>query len=130
MNPPLDNPFAPPEATVAPARPDDAQADFFALFVLWERYRLIYNAILALETLLGLAFVPWRSPIMLLSVLVEGAIAANVCFCAGLVLNGYAWWLGFRGRIIGVVICGVGTLLAMGLAWAALLTLSMLPGMD
>ncbi len=120
---PLDDPFAPPVAPLgvaSDARPDD----FFALFLRWEEYRLFYNGVLVAETLLGfwLANPRRTTPSQFLIVGIY-ALGANVCFCAGLALNGYAWWLGWRSPWVGRAILGAGTVLAMLLAAGALIGL-------
>ena len=119
----FDDPFAPPVAALGPghrSRPDD----FFDVFWRWEKYRLAYNAILLAETLLGLL---GRQSLLrpdFLALLVLYAAIANVCFCAGPVLNGYAWRLGFRERWVGLGIVVAGTLFAMLMAALVLMTLS------
>src|SRR5262249_45571426 len=60
--------------------------DAMEVFIAWERLRLLYNAILVVSVLLHL-----KSLLGLFhaSFLLEAALAANVCFCAGPVAEGY-----------------------------------------
>ena len=118
---PTDDPFAPPDAAIgaAPGVPED----FFAAFWRWEKYRLIYNGVLAAETLLALGLRRALPDLTTLGTLAFYAILANVCFCAGPVLNGYFWRFGYRGRWVGLVILAIGTLFAVGMAAVALMFL-------
>ncbi len=118
----IDNLFAPPEGKIGLDQSPD-RGDFFALFLRWERYRLIYNLILTLESVAGLAMSPARSLPVFFS-LPMLAIGANVCLCAGLILNGYAWWIGWRSVWISRIIFAAGMLLAIALAGVVLVGLS------
>ncbi len=105
-----ENLFAPPRATIGIASTSN-QSGFFGLFIRWEKYRLIYNGILLIETLsISLLLTDIRR---LIFSLIGYAIIANVCFCGGLVLNGYAWLLGQRSEWVGRILFVLGTLLAM-----------------
>lgn len=116
------NPYDPPEAA---ARPEpDPVPEFFPVFVAWEQLRVLYNIVLALRTMFAapllLIAVP---PRVLLPNLLACAVAANACFCLGIVLNGYAWWLGWRSPVV------TGLLFAVGMGVALLLVPPVVAGL-
>jgi hypothetical protein len=86
--------------------------DATAVFIAWERLRLVYNGILAAVVLLlgGGSLV--REP-RFWSLLIGGAIGANVCFCAGICAEGYLALLGLPRRETRAVLFVAGTLLAI-----------------
>jgi hypothetical protein len=91
------------------------------VFVAWEKLRLVYNLILmavvlALANPLGLLIgLP-----LLLPFLLEGALSANICFCAGPVVEGYLCLLGVKRHLSRGIAFVTGTLVAIGLTWYAL----------
>lgn len=120
------NPYAAPSA---PARPstDRPGAVGLELFLRWEKLRVLYNAILGVETLVLLGTirpsVKGGTPALLewLAVL---CFAANVCYCVGPVLDGYAHLIGLRGRSVTGVLFGLGTSFSILLALAAIVSMS------
>jgi hypothetical protein len=88
--------------------------DAMEVFIAWERLRLIYNAMLFVVVLvrvtpLGVLFM---APFLL-----EPAVIANLCFCAGSVGEGYLCLLGIERRFARWAVFILGTLAAVGLAW-------------
>ena len=126
MSPLVDDPenlFATPRGTLKSSPGSDAElAEYAVLFGRWERYRLDFNAILAAETLL-LMLLPRIGSEVMISILVL-AIFANGDFCTGMVFNGYAMRLGYRGDGVSRVLFEAVTLLAMIVIWVSLFGLS------
>ena len=67
-----------------------------AVFLSWEKLRLLYLGILAPWTLLLVAGAGLRRPGLWLTVAL-GAVFANACYFAGPLLETYARWLGAEG---------------------------------
>ena len=115
MTPPTDDftaAYSPPQTPID-APPPSTPTDFFALFVRWERYRLIYNIILAVEVVALLGVMPTRNLVYVGSYLITGVVGANVCFCAGLILNNYGWWIGWRSIWLSRLIFATGLIVAL-----------------
>lgn len=118
------NPFhAPIQPAVTDAAPptSDEVLDFIAIAKKWEKYRLIYNGILVVETvvltLLVLLFSGMLPSIELPVLAVFGAIASNFFFLLGPVLDGYCQWIfKSRDRVFGLVVLVLGTLFSALLA--------------
>ena len=118
------NPFhAPIQPAVTDAAPptSDEVLDFIAIAKKWEKYRLIYNGILVVETvvltLLVLLFSGILPSIELPVLAVFGAIASNFFFLLGPVLDGYCQWIfKSRDRVFGLVVLVLGTLFSALLA--------------
>ena len=118
------NPFhAPIQPVVTDAAPptSDEVLDFIAIAKKWEKYRLIYNGILVVETvvltLLVLLFSGMLPSIELPVLAVFGAIASNFFFLLGPVLDGYCQWIfKSRDRVFGLVVLVLGTLFSALLA--------------
>ena len=114
--PPLDDgDREPPWRDLAkPAAQDDPGA--MAVFVAWEKLRLVYNMILAAESMLlmGLGTLFW------LPILLQGALLANVCFCAGPVAEGYLCLLGANRTAARWTVFILGILASVVLVWAAI----------
>ena len=118
------NPFhAPIQPAVTDAAPptSDEVLDFIAIAKKWEKYRLIYNGILVVETvvltLLVLLFSGMLPSIELPVLAVFGAIASNFFFLLGPVLDGYCQWIfQSRDRVFGLVVLVLGTLFSALLA--------------
>jgi hypothetical protein len=111
------NPYEPPSAPLE-AKKTESQRYDLRLFLDWEKLRLLYNAILGVETLLLLMVMPpARGKIIAVGAqLVMACLAANLCYCLGPVLNGYSELIGFRGRAVTIVIFSLGMIVAMFLA--------------
>jgi hypothetical protein len=88
------------------------------VFLAWEKYRLLYNAILAAETCL-LASGEFGN-IWFWVALIEGVVVANVCYCVGPVAEGYLSLLGANRKATRIVLFVSGTLLATLLTVLAL----------
>jgi hypothetical protein len=121
-----DNPYTAPSAALV-ASTTDHEASEFRLFLRWEKLRLLYNGILLTVTLLALVASPipriWTAyPLISLVVL---CLAANVCYCLGPVINGYAYWFGLRNRLVTIFLFSAGTLFSVVLALAALSSIKM-----
>jgi hypothetical protein len=117
------NPYAAPaiDEPLPLAKDKPGEPTAREVFLAWEKLRLIYNAILAgLSLFLGL---PRLGDPDFWFILFEGALIANVCFCLGPVLEGYA-------ALVGVLRRGVRMLLfVLGTSLAALLTVFAIAGL-
>jgi hypothetical protein len=119
------NPYAAPAVTDR-VRVADVESSALDLFWSWEKLRVIYNGILFIEVALLLSMTGSKTfSISDLLMLIFFAVAANVCFCAGPVLNGYAIWMGFRGRGVTWLLFLAGTGLAVVLAFGSLYGINM-----
>ena len=118
------NPFqAPIQSTANDQTPQasDEVLDFVVIAKKWEEYRLIYNGILVVETvLLTVLFLLFSRnlPSMELPVaIVLGAIVFNFFFLLGPVLDGYYQWIfKSRNQVFGVIVMVLGTLFSAILA--------------
>lgn len=105
-------PYAAPRSQVVPPdSPHRASADARSVFLAWERLRVVYNAVLVIETLV--LALPLLTDQGFLVIAVEGAIAANLAFCAGPVAEGYLDLLALPRVPSRWVLMIAGTLLAM-----------------
>lgn len=100
-----------PEAGLPP--PGLAQESADEVFRRWEQLRIVYNVVL------GLAMIPFLKqfldqPQFTMQVL-AGAVGANVCFCAGPVVEGYAAMIGLPRKPTRWVIFAGGVLLSLAL---------------
>ena len=117
---PFHTPIQPAVTDAAPPTSDEV-LDFIAIAKKWEKYRLIYNGILVVETvvltLLVLLFSGMLPSIELPVLAVFGAIASNFFFLLGPVLDGYCQWIfKSRDRVFGLVVLVLGTLFSALLA--------------
>ena len=118
------NPFqAPVETNVKSATlaPNNAGPDFSVIAKKWERYRLIYNGILILETIvlsaLGIMFVGLELLTGLVLVAIAGALTVNFFFFLGPAFDGYCQWIfESRSNAFGLIILVLGLLFSMALA--------------
>ena len=117
------NPFqAPIKSTVEEkATPASSEVlDFIVIAKKWEKYRLIYNGILVVETVvlaIALLFSGMPPSIELPVLAVFGAIACNFFFLLGPVLDGYCQWIfRSRDRVFGLIVLVLGTLFSALLA--------------
>jgi hypothetical protein len=85
-----------------------------AVFIVWEKLRILYNAVLVLITL-GVGF-PHLADSRFWAQSVAGAVAANICYCLGPCLEGYLSLLGWPRAGARWFVFMVGTLLAAFLA--------------
>lgn len=125
MSLPDHNPFqAPIQAAAIDESPADVSSlDFVTIAKKWERYRLIYNGILILETLvLTVLLFGVTPPIDLCVLAVFGAFAVNFFFLLGPALDGYCQWLfKSRNQVFGLIILVLGTLFSVLLAAATVI---------
>ena len=82
-----------------------------AAFRQWEWLRLAYNVVLFL------ALLPWFSPLIddrkFTVFVIECAIAANICFCVGPVVEGYVSLIGIPRKVTRYTLFAGGVLLAV-----------------
>ena len=122
------NPFqAPIKSTVKDSSPPASGEvlDFIVIAKKWEKYRLIYNGILVVETvLLAVLFLLFfgMPSIELPVVVVLGAVACNFFFLLGPVLDGYCQWIfKSKNRVFGQVVLVLGTLFSALLVFGTVL---------
>ena len=91
-------------------------------FLSWERMRIWYVGILGVQTiLLGVLakgiFFDWQ----FWMIVIEGAIAANLCFFAGPILETYVSWLGYPTKVLRwlLFIAGMGLSVLLVFVWLA-----------
>lgn len=97
------------------------------LLLRWEKLRVVYNVVLAAVVL---AF--WAGgrgsglgdPAFLRH-LARCCLGANLCFCAGPVVNAYAHWLGLRHVAVTVALFVLGTTLSVLVAAGSILVFQM-----
>ena len=99
-----------------------------AIFLAWEKLRIVYNLILAAIVLGFVVCDPAMRVLNLryLLALVYLCIVANVLFLAGPAVEAYAAWLGFNTRVLRLVLFGLGTIFA-GLLAVFVMSGSLLP---
>jgi hypothetical protein len=87
--------------------------------VAWEKLRIWYNAVLAVVALLGLVVIDASLllDMQAMKTMVFAAIAANVCFCVGPLVEGYVTW--FFGKLPGLR----AVIFAIGIIGAVMLTI-------
>ena len=126
------NPFQAPIKTQAdgpaPAA-NQAALDFIAIAKKWERYRLIYNGILILETValsvLSSLFIGSLPLIDLAVVSVFGALAVNFFFFLGPAFDGYCQWMfSSRSNLFGLIILVLGTMFSAFLAGGTIVAMA------
>lgn len=84
-----------------------------AVFIKWEKLRLVYNGLLIAETLLILLATGLiRFPLILFAC-VFGAVVANGCYLLGPIIDSYAHWLGYRGNMLAGALFTTGMIVAM-----------------
>lgn len=114
------------EASIAALEPVDTEEESaHHVWLAWEKLRVVYNLVLGAETLVlgGKMF----TTVSGLEMLVLGALGANVCFCAGPVLEGYlralkmprriARWLLFLSGMFIAVVAALIVLLSASADW-------------
>jgi len=85
------------------------------IFLKWERLRIPYNLILAFFLILfhGIVMgIRFFHPFALLIWLI-GAVLANLCFLAAPLVEAYIAWLGFRSRVVTVILLAGGILISV-----------------
>jgi len=118
--PTFENPYRAPEAEIEIIRsqtPDEGPSAR-AVFLEWERLRLIYNGILALETLALGGFLGLFDRDDFWIEAIAGAVGVNVCFSAGATFEGYLNVMGFDRRVARGMVFAFGTMLSCVFAGA------------
>lgn len=99
-----------------------------AVFLAWERLRLAYNAALLAVVTTGVLVLLPRELIVDRAtwlVLAKGAIAANLLYFAGPLVEAYVDWLGFRHVALRTSMFAAGTAGSVLIAAAVLVSLLM-----
>jgi len=131
----MKNPYASPhtlsseEETVEFSPERQRYAQLGEVVVAWERLRIWYNVALAGTTLLAVSMVGPRMLLdpRVLGSIVVAAIAANACFSAGPITEGYiTWWFGSVRWLRNIVFL-LGTLGSVALTFAVILLLEIFP---
>jgi hypothetical protein len=120
------NPYEPPLHPCAKddpnAPPKRVRCDFGIVIGRWEKLRLVYNGLLVL-LVLGTTFVAFPQhagfPEYWMSI-AAGAVAANVCYFLGPLIEGYVTCFGGWHFVLTILLFCAGTLLAAGLAVASI----------
>ena len=115
------NPYDPPTATLVNNRSqtEDRFHDVGKTVVAWERLRLIYNIVMGVFVAAVVGFsqaLIARDYRQVLAEIAAGGVAANLCFCAGPIVDGYLTWFGIRNRWVTIILFIAGTILTMLLA--------------
>ncbi|RUL86459.1 hypothetical protein [Tautonia sociabilis] len=89
----------------------------------WERWWVLDNAILLGVTVLTALLDLGRTlgDPEFYGFAIVGAVLANVCFTAGPIAEAYLYWIGIRGRAVGLVLMAVGTLASMLLTFGCVI---------
>jgi hypothetical protein len=124
------NPYQAPATTVAFDEAPNTSDTRDGLLQDWERRRLWFNAILiALTLVLGILLDFAILEPRFWALAMQGAVYANVCFCAGPVATWHASRLGFNPRRPSTLFFWIGTGFSMLLTTVALV-LNLLPWQD
>jgi hypothetical protein len=106
----------------SPVEPDDppvpqAALTARAVFIKWEKLRVVYNVILLTVFWLFVAPSVDRLSVdsMYLAYYLMGGLAANLCFFAGPLLESYLAWLGIRSPWLTAAIFIGGVLISLPL---------------
>ena len=122
-----ENPFSAPSSHVESHKSESSEngdslgAIAKRTFLAWEKLRLIYIAVLGVETIaIGLIAHPlmlspeyWGSVVM-------GAVFANACFFIGPIIETYVTWLGYPSKALRIVMFIAGTMFSCVLVIVAL----------
>jgi len=124
------NPYEAPTTTAMFDAASNQTDTPYGLLQDWERRRLWFNGILiALTLVLGILLDVVILEYRFWAFAVQGAVVANVCFCAGPVATWHVSRLGFNQRVTGTLLFWIGTALSM-LLTAVALVLNLLPWQD
>jgi hypothetical protein len=138
----MENPYTSPQSDPRPTPVDDGLADPAVLrlarigevAVAWEKLRLWYNLVLSVVALISISL--WDARLLTepraLEMMILAALAANACFCAGPLLEGYTTWFFRPVAWLRMSIFGIGTMGAVVLTpmVVAAIVLDHLGGMD
>lgn len=116
-------------ASKPPIPSEEWPVDEAGMVARWERLRIVYNAILTVEVLVltvPMFRMTWGHRSFLVE-LILGAVGANLCYCAGPVINFYFHWANIRGRAVTTVLFVIGTIVAMFLTFLYVLLSTFLP---
>lgn len=122
-----DNPFAAPSQPVTPvetsgtsqAAPESLGLIAKRTFIVWEKLRFAYIAILAIVTVVALMYCGpiHQHNIDFWAAIVFGAVVANLCYFLGPIVETYLTWLGFPSKAVRLAIFSAGTIFAGILAF-------------
>ncbi|TWT92412.1 hypothetical protein [Stieleria varia] len=114
----MSNPYAPPTETVETSQRATLPEVAKPIFLIWEKLRLIYIAVLGMITAGALVMHQISTPVTgkemqeALGAVLFGAIFANLCYFAGPVIETYITWLGYRGLALRWALFITGTAFA------------------
>lgn len=106
------NPYAAP---VSELKVDDSPSAVKTAVIQWEKFRLIFNAVLLFEGLFFVGQLMLLEPALVIAAAAFG-IAANVCFCLGPLIEMYT--IAFRGEAFSKA--ARGALFAVGFGFSML----------
>ena len=113
-----ENPYSAPNAELV--EPSSVTGNRYArvgeVVVTWEKLRLVYNGILAPFSILLFVASLYVGSTKLASfseLVIFGGGLANLCFCAGPLVDGYLTWFGIRSRRVTGFLFVSGLLLTM-----------------
>jgi hypothetical protein len=83
------------------------------VFKRWEQLRIAFNVVL------GLVLIPWLGPFIsnekFTLFVIECAVAANLAFCTGPVVEGYAALIGLSRKVSRYTLFALGMILSIAL---------------
>jgi len=86
------NPYLSPATEDAP--PVEVRLDHYRAIFFWERWRVAYNAVLAVAGFLAIATASGPLPEHFEAEVIAGAMGANLCYCLGPIMEAYLVWFG------------------------------------
>ncbi|MEW4570823.1 hypothetical protein AB1L88_23400 [Tautonia sp. JC769] len=110
-----ENVYAAPGTPARRVASDPGGEPDLAFMARWERWRVLYNLVLVVEVMgivIGMDRWQWMTEAEFCELLVLGALGANLCFCAGPVVEAYLRWLGVKGEMLGPLLFGLGMIVA------------------
>jgi hypothetical protein len=85
----------------------------------WERWRVIYNVVLAVAGFLAIATASGPLPEHFEVDVVAGVVGANLCYCIGPVLEAYLVWFGLPQKYVRGGLLILGMLFSAAVAFGA-----------
>jgi hypothetical protein len=110
-----ENVYAAPGTPARRDASDPGREPDLAFMARWERWRVLYNLVLVVEVVgivVGFDGWGWVTEVEFWELLVFGALGANLCLCAGPVVEAYLRWLGVKGEMLGPMVFGLGVIVA------------------
>ena len=122
---PFSSPLGEPVSSGDSSPPDTLGRIARGIFLAWEKLRLWYIGILTAVTLIAtmLDFKALVTSPDYWSVVLSGAVVANLCYFAGPLVETYVTWLDFRVSWLRPLLFILGTLLSVILANVVVLTM-------